>query len=162
MRDKCVLEGCEKTGEHDTCSKYIYSYKAGKHNIYHDVKLTYEPSEPSDTLLVNSDKVAVSVKNDKDKPDLSLLSPELVEGVAKVREFGAKKYGRYNNRLTGFSYCRTIASVLRHVFALLKGEDNDPESGLPHEFHAICGLEQLALDKKYHTELDDRYKPKQT
>jgi hypothetical protein len=141
MQDKCILEGCEKTGEHDTCSKFIC--KSDKDVYHYDLKKLR------------------SVKNDTDKPDLSLLTPELVEGVARVRQFGAKKYGRHNNRLTGFSYCRTIASVLRHVFALLRGEDNDPESGLPHEFHAICGLEQLALDKKYHPEHDDRYKPEQ-
>lgn len=97
----------------------------------------------------------VAVKNDAGKPDFSHISYELMEAVARVREFGAKKYARNNWKL-GFKYTRSIAACLRHIFAFLRGEDNDPESGLSHIAHAICNLEHLLYDISHRKENDDR------
>lgn len=96
-----------------------------------------------------------SNKNDKDKIDPTMLTWEMIEVVSKVRMFGAKKYGRDNFKTTGFKYTRSLAAVLRHVFAILRGEWNDPESGLPHAAHAICGLEHLIYDSVHHPENND-------
>lgn len=95
------------------------------------------------------------VKHDQGKPDLSHITYELVECVARVREFGAKKYAR-NNWKKGFKYTRSCAAALRHIFKYLGGEDNDPESGLSHIGHAICCLEHLLHDSLYRPENDDR------
>lgn len=95
------------------------------------------------------------IKHDTGKPDLSHISLELAEVVARVREFGAKKYARNNWRI-GFKYTRSVAAALRHVMAFNEGQDLDPESGLSHIGHAICCLEHLLNDIKNHPENDDR------
>lgn len=97
------------------------------------------------------------IKHDSGKPQLSYISRELLEAMAQVRAFGAKKYAR-DNWKQGFKYNRTIDALLRHIFAFLSGEDNDPESGLNHIYHAACNIEHLIYDIKHHPENDDRTK----
>lgn len=98
----------------------------------------------------------VSVKHDDGKVDPTMLTWEMVEAVSKVRMFGAKKYGRNNFKQTGFKYTRSLAATLRHIFAFLSGEDNDPESGISHLAHAICCLEHCIYDSVHHPSNDDR------
>lgn len=121
--------------------------------------------DEKDLELVSSapEPVAVStsstqgVKHDAGKADLSMISKDLLEQIARVREFGAKKYARDNWR-KGFKFTRSIAAALRHISAFNEGEDLDPESGLPHIAHAICCLEHLLNDYLNHPLNDDRYK----
>lgn len=85
-------------------------------------------------------KVA-AVKKDDGKPDWSLVPFDGLEGMVRVLEFGAKKYSRDNWMTSGgFSYRRVLTACLRHLFAYMRGEDNDPESGLSHISHAQCNL----------------------
>lgn len=95
------------------------------------------------------------VKHDQGKPDFSYLSYELCEAVARVREFGAKKYSR-DNWKQGFKVTRSIAAAMRHLVAFANGETNDPESGLCHLGHAVCGIEHAIYDMKHRPENDDR------
>lgn len=97
------------------------------------------------------------LKFDQGKVDFTYMSKELMEELAKVRAFGAKKYER-NNWMKGFTYTRSLAAALRHTYAFLWGEDLDPESGLPHLAHAIASLEHALYDFKHRPENDDRYK----
>jgi Domain of unknown function (DUF5664) len=97
-----------------------------------------------------------SRKDDNDKYDPTMLTQEMIELVSRVRMFGAKKYARGNFKITGFKYSRSLAAALRHIFAFLAGEDNDPESGLSHLGHAICSIEHCIYDSKHHPENDDR------
>lgn len=76
------------------------------------------------------------VKADGGKPDLSLLLIPAMLEVGKVFDFGAKKYAAYN--YTGLEANRLIAACLRHLMAHNIGEDNDPETGMPHLAHAAC------------------------
>jgi len=93
-------------------------------------------------------------KFDGDKPRTDLVPVEAILGMAKVFGFGAKKYGDMNWAVDGgLEYSRLYGAVLRHVFAWYSGEDTDPESGLPHLHHAMCGLAMLADSK---TNKDDR------
>jgi hypothetical protein len=97
-----------------------------------------------------------SMKKDDGKYDPTMLTLELVELLSRVRMFGAKKYARNNFKITGFKYTRSCAAALRHIFAFLNGEDNDPESGLSHLGHAVASLEHCIYDLKNHPENDDR------
>ena len=99
--------------------------------------------------------VTTAVKHDQGKPDMSMVSLELMELVGEVRVFGAKKYSR-NNWKNGFKVTRSLAAALRHIFAFLSGETLDPESKLSHLGHAICCLEHAVYDMKHHPENDDR------
>jgi hypothetical protein len=102
-------------------------------------------------------KNKTALKFDQGKPDLSMISYELVSEVAKVRMFGSKKYDR-DNWKNGFKVTRSLAAALRHIFLFLSGETNDSESGLSHLAHAVCCLEHAIYDMKHHPENDDRYK----
>jgi hypothetical protein len=95
------------------------------------------------------------IKHDQDKADLSMVSWELVELLARVRMFGEKKYSRGQWK-KGFKVTRSCAAALRHIFQFLSGETNDPESGLLHLGHAIASLEHAIYDMKHHPQNDDR------
>jgi hypothetical protein len=79
----------------------------------------------------------IGYKADGAKPRLDLLPPDVLEGFAAVMTVGAKKYGDHNWR-SGMRWGRHYAAALRHLFAWWRGEDLDPETGLPHLDHAMC------------------------
>lgn len=95
------------------------------------------------------------IKHDQGKPDYTFISMELLDELAAVRAFGAKKYSR-NNWKKGFKVSRSLAAALRHIFAFLSGQTSDPESGLSHLGHAACCLEHAIYDMKHHPQNDDR------
>ncbi len=84
----------------------------------------------------------VGRKNDEGKRQWHLLPIEGTEAMVEVMEFGAKKYGDYNWYL-GMDWLRLFNAVNRHLWAWFKGEENDPESGLPHISHASCCILML-------------------
>lgn len=98
-------------------------------------------------------------KYDADKPRTDLLDPLALEGIARVLAFGAKKYDEHNWR-AGLSYSRLLGAILRHTFAILRGEDLDSESGLPHVDHLGCSVMFLSAHMKYNylKKFDDRWK----
>jgi hypothetical protein len=99
-----------------------------------------------------------AVKADAGKADVSLLSflpMEALLEIAKVMEFGAKKYS-LNNWRNGFKWRRVLSSLLRHVFAWAGGEDKDPETGLSHLAHAGCNVLFLLTFVLTQTGTDDR------
>lgn len=101
-------------------------------------------------------ELKTGVKYDSGKPRMELLSPFALEEMAKVMTMGAVKYGDENWRM-GLSWRRVLGAVLRHVFAYMRREDKDPETGLSHLAHASCGLMFLLEYSTSHKELDDRY-----
>lgn len=106
--------------------------------------------------LTTSEK-STGLKYDAEKVRVDLLDPEWLEQVGQVLTFGAKKYAAHNWR-GGISYSRLIGAMLRHTFAILRGEDVDHESGLPHSAHASCCLMFLSWMMTHRKDLDDRYK----
>lgn len=97
------------------------------------------------------------VKHDQGKPRLDLLPPRAVEIVGAVLAYGAEKYAP-NNWAKGADWSRYTGAALRHVFAHLRGEDNDPETGLPHLAHATCCLLFLLEYQAAGLGTDDRCK----
>lgn len=100
----------------------------------------------------------VAVKFDGEKPRMDLLDPLALEGLAKVLTFGAQKYAAHNWR-KGLANTRLIAAMLRHLFAIMRGEDIDPESGLPHIDHVGCCWMFMSNNMKVRPEMDDRWRP---
>jgi hypothetical protein len=98
------------------------------------------------------------IKYDQDKPRMDLLDPTFTEGVARVLTFGAKKYAADNWR-GGIKYSRTIAAIHRHLAAIQRGEDVDPESGEPHIYHIGCNVQFLGWMMQNKPDMDDRWKP---
>tara|TARA_R100001460_G_scaffold72764_2_gene113569 strand:- start:12357 stop:12749 length:393 start_codon:yes stop_codon:yes gene_type:complete len=83
------------------------------------------------------------VKYDKTKPDYSLLPPTALEDVVKVLTFGAEKYDRWNWKKLDNLEDRYFAAAQRHLWAVMRGETHDPESGEHHYAHALCCIMYL-------------------
>lgn len=98
-----------------------------------------------------------ALRYNKDKPRFTLLleAPHALEGVVRVLERGAEKYVRGNWQI-GLPFTETIDSAMRHLIAFVNGEDNDPESGLPHLDHALCNIVFLAEHFRTRPDFDDR------
>lgn len=97
------------------------------------------------------------IKKDAGKPRTDLLDYVFIEGISRVLGFGAEKYAEHNWR-GGLKISRLLGACLRHVFAFLGGENNDPESGESHLYHAGCCLMFAAWMMKERPDLDDRYR----
>lgn len=119
---------------------------------------------PADELSgIQSTAPESFMKNDQGKPAYHLLMPEFLDGIATVLEFGARKY-EPNNWARGAEWSRYFAALQRHMWAWWGGEDNDPETGLSHLYHAGCCLmflgsymeRGLGDDDRFISELDKR------
>lgn len=86
------------------------------------------------------------MKYDLNKVPMSLLPLKDLEGVARVLQFGAKKYKRGDWVHVPYGGTRYLDAGIRHLGEVVGtgGLDSlqslDPESGLPHIDHAICSL----------------------
>lgn len=100
------------------------------------------------------------IKYDNEKLDWSLMPWDSVEEILKVLELGKKKYSAWNwAEGEGFKYSRVTSACFRHLFAWIRGQDNDPETGLSHIAHLGCNvlfLLHYILHKDRYSN-DDRY-----
>lgn len=86
-----------------------------------------KPTNPKD--MIGSDKIPFH------------LWPETATALGSLGLLdGALKYGRANFRKIGVRMSIYIDALRRHANALFEGEDIDPDSGLPHESHALACL----------------------
>ena len=86
---------------------------------------------------------------------VALLDPGWVEGVARVLGYGAHKYAPWN-WLKGKELSRDAGAALRHLLARARGEELDPESGLPHLDHAAACVLIVHVTQTRGTGKDDR------
>lgn len=90
------------------------------------------------------------VKWDGGKIRLDLMPIRALEEVGKVFTFGVKKYGERNWE-KGMNWGRLFGASLRHLFAFWRGEEIDPETGLPHlaqaTWNTLCLLEYFLTGK---------------
>jgi len=95
------------------------------------------------------------------KARMDLIDADALQGLAEVLTFGAKKYAAHNWR-NGLSYSETLGSMLRHIAAIQRGEDIDPESGKPHIDHIGCNwmfLSNFTKHPEMYTGFNDIWKP---
>jgi hypothetical protein len=120
-----------------------------------------------------------SLRYNGGKPQWSLVDFDSLEPLARVLEYGEHKYsvfqdykgnkikgadiskedaqelilissGRDNWKI-GFPLLKLLESLARHLFALMKGEKNDKESGLPHTGHIMANI----MFYQYHSKIKD-------
>ena len=84
-------------------------------------------------------KPSAEAKADQGKVRPTLVPASLVWAVAKIREYGCAKYGSPDN-WKKVEPQRYRDALYRHLLAYFSGEQNDPESGLPHLHHAACNI----------------------
>ena len=78
-------------------------------------------------------------KSDAGKSRPTLVPVSLIEAVTAIREYGCQKYHDPEN-WRKVEPQRYRDALYRHWLAYLKGEKNDPESGLPTLWHCACNL----------------------
>lgn len=116
----------------------------------------------------NLDPTKGGIKNDAGKVRVELLPFRAIEAIGEVMTWATthkkgpdgKPYPDDNWR-KGMSWRRVGGAALRHVFAFLRGEDRDEESGLLHIAHAGCCivfLIQYAIESVRYASHDDRAK----
>ena len=97
-----------------------------------------DEEEKTDTVgPVKKMKRAAFTKYDGGKPRPALLPPHALTEVSKVLAFGAQKYAPGNWRNVDDRQ-RSSEALARQWLAYQRGEDIDPESGLPHLAHLCC------------------------
>lgn len=65
-----------------------------------------------------------------------------IEDCAHVFDYGRAKYAEWN-WAKGMPWSVPLACFARHAVAILRDEEIDPESGLPHRGHLLCNLVML-------------------
>ena len=86
-----------------------------------------------------SDEKNYEAKHDKGKYKPSLIYTSLLEELSKVREHGKKEYGSFTSWQT-VEPMRWLDAAIRHIRAVMDGEDFDKKSKLLHLAHAECSL----------------------
>ena len=88
-----------------------------------------------------------SLRYNEGKPQWRYIDWKSLEPMVKVMEYGASKYAPENWR-KGLNTTEVLESLARHLFALMNGEEIDPESGQLHIGHIFCN----AMFWQYHNE----------
>ena len=92
---------------------------------------------------VTSDARGSGARFNGGKVRLDLIPlPGLIDAAA-VFEYGSKKYAPWN-WAKGMAWSAVVGCKLRHLMAMQRGEEIDPESGLPHVGHLMCNALMLA------------------
>lgn len=99
------------------------------------------------TILTDPEAIATmneqTAKADAGKPQLSLVPMQILNAIARVREYGNRKYGDPENWKT-VAPSRYRDAMLRHAVAYIQDPNGvDEESGLPHLWHLACNVSFL-------------------
>ena len=95
-------------------------------------------------------------KNDKGKPDLSLIPLVALTKEAEAFEVGLRKYSRYNY-CEGMEASRIIGALLRHATAWFEGEECDPVDGQHHLGSVRACAAMILRMQELDTLVDNRY-----
>jgi hypothetical protein len=96
-----------------------------------------------------------AVKYDSKKTRLELIPPEMINALGEILTFGANKYEERNWE-KGMAWSRCYGALQRHLWSWWSGENNDPETGKSHLWHASCCLAFLVAYEARGTGEDDR------
>ncbi len=121
---------------------------------YEDMKKNYQ------TVVVPDRATIIKTeghKDDSEKIRYDLIPPELLDGVAEILTFGAKKYDDRNWE-KGMDWHRPFRALMNHMWAWWRGQDNDPETGKSHLWHAACNIAFLMAYEQRNVGKDDRHK----
>ena len=104
---------------------------------------------------VTSDERGSGARYNGGKTRYDLIPLSALKSCADVFAYGEKKYAAWN-WAKGMNWSVPYACAVRHFEAWQRGEDIDPESGLPHIGHVMCNLIMLAHYEEHYPEGDDR------
>jgi hypothetical protein len=142
MENKTIKE--EIVNEVDDFTKALLERNKKTYGVW-----SKEQVEAMKQSLTNSPQ---ALRYNQGKLEWSLVDFDSLEGLVRVLEYGAYKYSR-NNWKKGMPVTQVSESLMRHLFAYLRGEDVDPESGCRHLSHVMCNvmfLEYIMREKPHH------------
>lgn len=117
---------------------------------------TTKPSQTSQGIGdVTTEDRGTGARFNTNKPPLELIPLETLEQVARVLDYGRKKYASWN-WAKGQSWMANLGCALRHLSAWQRGEDLDPESGESHLAHAACCILFALHFERHCRDMDDR------
>lgn len=112
------------------------------------VKDTYFSLEEEEEALKRESQENQEIKADFGKPRLTLVPAAVIRAIARIREYGVKKYGEKES-WKQVAPERYRDAMFRHLLAYIEDPYGvDEESGLPHLWHLACNVAFLC-------ELDD-------
>lgn len=85
----------------------------------------------------NTNQQTKALRYNENKLKWSLVHWESLKPMVRVLEFGSKKYSPGNWK-KGLDRNEILESMMRHLIALMDGEEVDPESGEHHVGHILC------------------------
>lgn len=131
------------------------------HTVYYFIGTEAVEQKPvklyDDTTTMVTDATTGGMKGVK-KAQLGAYDPLALLRIAEVAGFGAMKYDRYNF-LKGYAWSSSFDAMMRHLLAFWSGQNNDPESGMPHTAHAAFHCLALISFAERGLGTDDRPKP---
>jgi hypothetical protein len=95
------------------------------------------------------------IKYDTEKDPWHLAPWDAFRAIVRVLKHGAEKY-EPRNWERGMAWSRPFAACMRHLTAWFDGENKDPESGMPHLWHAGCCIVFLIAYELRDAGTDDR------
>lgn len=103
-----------------------------------EIALKNDAEEPtSQSIAPPQDQ---SAKADAGKPQLSLVPMGILTAVARIREYGNRKYNSPDN-WKKVDPQRYRDAMMRHMVAYISDpHGKDEESGLPHLWHLACNV----------------------
>jgi hypothetical protein len=85
---------------------------------------------------------------------LDRLGSDGWEECARVFEYGKRKYAAWN-WAKGMAWSVPLACAARHLLAMIRGQEIDPESMQTHRGHVFCNVVMLIQYTKTYTEGND-------
>ncbi len=142
----------------------------GRGKSFNQLRSRMSPEAQKEAKLKTDGMLNQISSNPKDqmgskKAPMSLTTYDCVKGISEAMYYGAflakrkdgkQGYGPFNWRSTPVRLSIYLDATLRHTFALANGEDVDPDSGLPHEYHIGANMNIIIDAKKHGTLIDDR------
>lgn len=101
-------------------------------------------------------KESKALRYNQGKRKWALVDFKSLEPMVEVLEYGEEKYASWN-WMKGQEVTAICESLLRHTFAFMDGEDNDPESGLSHLGHMMSNLMFISYMLREKPEWDNRH-----
>lgn len=95
-------------------------------------------------------------RDNKRKAEWALVDFDSLVPMVDVLTYGKAKYGPYNWK-KGLPTTEICESLIRHLQAYLRGEDDDIESLLPHTGHILANAMFLSYMHMYRKDLDSRF-----
>ena len=94
-------------------------------------------------------------RDDNGKPPIHLIPPDVILRLARVYQYGARKYAPRNWE-KGMDWSRVYRAAIAHLFDWWMRTGPDPETGKSHLWHAGCCIMFLVCYELRMVGTDDR------